>query len=197
MHKWYLKISQIFQTSGFRCFVFIILHRQSLSIHSLATNEYCTSKVYCVNINRYHLFILSVYWSINNVTWRVTNCAAQVLYFIQKFDTPHLMFILQLTDIIKAKTEVPRDVRNSKVRRQDKFRRDWSQHLNTCKSQSGTGPGVRRSKRPLLACRTRCKCSMGTSTLSSYNYQCFIERSFYPLLGPSDCNGWSFWMPSI
>ena len=27
-----------------------------------------------------------------------------------------------------AKTEVPRDVRNSKVRRQDKFRRDWSQH---------------------------------------------------------------------
>ena len=30
--------------------------------------------------------------------------------------------------ILKAKTEVPRDVRNSKVRRQDKFRRDWSQH---------------------------------------------------------------------
>ena len=24
---------------------------------------------------------------------------------------------------------------------------------------NGTGPGVRRSKRPLLACRTRCKCS--------------------------------------
>ena len=32
----------------------------------------------------------------------------------------------------------------------------------TCKSQSGTGPGVRRSKRPLLACRTRCICSMET-----------------------------------
>ena len=31
------------------------------------------------------------------------------------------------------------------------------------KSQSGTGPGVRRSKRPLLACRTRCKCSMEIS----------------------------------
>ena len=27
----------------------------------------------------------------------------------------------------------------------------------------GAGPGVRRSKRPLLACRTRCKCSMETS----------------------------------
>ena len=28
----------------------------------------------------------------------------------------------------KAKTEVPRDVRNSKVQKQDKFRRYWSQH---------------------------------------------------------------------
>ena len=34
--------------------------------------------------------------------------------------------------------------------------------VSTCKSQSGTGPGVRRSKRPLLACRTRCICSMET-----------------------------------
>ena len=32
-----------------------------------------------------------------------------------------------------------------------------------CKSQIGTGLFVRRSKRPLLACRTRCKCSMETS----------------------------------
>ena len=30
--------------------------------------------------------------------------------------------------ISKQKSEVPRDVRNSKVRKQDKFRRDWSQH---------------------------------------------------------------------
>ena len=29
--------------------------------------------------------------------------------------------------------------------------------------KSGTGPGVRRSKRPLLANRTRCTCSMETS----------------------------------
>ena len=28
----------------------------------------------------------------------------------------------------RSKREVPRDVRNSKVRRQDKFRRDWSRH---------------------------------------------------------------------
>ena len=33
-----------------------------------------------------------------------------------------------------SKTEVPRGVLNSKVRKQDKFRRDWSHHLNTCKS---------------------------------------------------------------
>ena len=30
--------------------------------------------------------------------------------------------------IVQGKREVPRDVRNSKVRRQDKFRRDWSRH---------------------------------------------------------------------
>ena len=29
---------------------------------------------------------------------------------------------------LKAKTEVPRDVRNSKVQNLDKFRRYWSQH---------------------------------------------------------------------
>ena len=29
---------------------------------------------------------------------------------------------------VKGKREVPRGVRNSKVRRQDKFRRDWSRH---------------------------------------------------------------------
>ena len=29
------------------------------------------------------------------------------------------------------------------------------------------GPGVRRSKRPLLACRTRCKCSMETIVIGS------------------------------
>ena len=45
----------------------------------------------------------------------------------------------------------------------DKFWRDWSQHQNTCKSQSGTGPGVRSSKHPLLVCRTRCQCSIETS----------------------------------
>ena len=31
-----------------------------------------------------------------------------------------------LTSVCKSKREVPRDVRNSKVRKQDKFRRDWS-----------------------------------------------------------------------
>ena len=42
-----------------------------------------------------------------------------------------------------SKTDVPRDVRSLNVRKQDKFRRDWSQHSNTCKSQSGIGPGFR------------------------------------------------------
>ena len=62
---------------------------------------------------------------------------------------------------IRRKREVPRDVRNSKVRIQ--FRRDWSRHQNTCNSQSGTGPGVRRSKLPLSACHNRCRCAMETN----------------------------------
>ena len=42
-----------------------------------------------------------------------------------------------------------------KVRRHDKFRKEWSQH-EQMQVPNGTGPGVRRSKRPLLASRTRC-----------------------------------------
>ena len=45
----------------------------------------------------------------------------------------------------------------------DQLRRDWSQQWNACKTQSGTGPGVRRIKRPLLACRTLFNCFMETS----------------------------------
>ena len=45
-----------------------------------------------------------------------------------------------------------------KVRRHDKFRKEWSQHYNKCKSQMGQDQdGVRRRKRPLLASHTRCK----------------------------------------
>ena len=43
-----------------------------------------------------------------------------------------------------------------KVRRHDKFRKEWSQHKEQMQVPNGTGPGVRRSKRPLLASRTRC-----------------------------------------
>ena len=39
-----------------------------------------------------------------------------------------------------------------KVRRHDKFRKA----LEQMQVPNGTGPGVRRSKRPLLASRTRC-----------------------------------------
>ena len=43
-----------------------------------------------------------------------------------------------------------------KVRGHDKFRKEWSQKLKQMQVQNGTGPDVRRSKRPLLASRTRC-----------------------------------------
>ena len=42
------------------------------------------------------------------------------------------------------------------------LRHAWGYGGHILDFQSGTGPGVRRSKRPLLACRTRCICSMET-----------------------------------
>ena len=64
-----------------------------------------------------------------------------------------MMSMQKLTSInTLSKAEVPRDFRNSKVQKQDKLKRDWFQHKNTCKSKSGIGPGVRRSKRSLSAC---------------------------------------------
>ena len=44
-------------------------------------------------------------------------------------------------------------------------------------SKSGTGAGVRRSKRPLLACRTRCKCYMETSQLGKNSNSVIRSRS--------------------
>ena len=43
-----------------------------------------------------------------------------------------------------------------KVRRHDKFRKEWVSKLEQMQVPNGTGPGVRMSKRPLLASRTSC-----------------------------------------
>ena len=68
----------------------------------------------------------------------------------------------QVTKHENSKIEVPKDVRNSKVWTHDKFKRDSSRRKNTCKSQSGTELGVRRSKRLLSECNTGCKCPFDT-----------------------------------
>ena len=41
----------------------------------------------------------------------------------------------RMVDIFQSKTEVLRDVWNLKVWKQNKFRRDWSQHYSTCRYQ--------------------------------------------------------------
>ena len=46
----------------------------------------------------------------------------------------------------------------------DKFGKELGSTSRTYASPKRTGPGVRRSKRPLSACPTRCKCYMETST---------------------------------
>ena len=60
--------------------------------------------------------------------------------------------IVSFVDMNKQKEKVPRGVRNPKVRRQDKFQERLVSTLEHIASPKvGTGPGVRRSKRPLLA----------------------------------------------
>ena len=81
---------------------------------------------------------------------------ADINYKVTKLTCKTLVF--QITNIV-----INPENENRIERKQDKFRRVWSQHKNTCKYESGTGPGVRRSKRPLLEYRIRCNCSIETS----------------------------------
>ena len=54
------------------------------------------------------------------------------------------------------KIEVPRDVRNTKGPYTLQVQERMVSTLEQMQVPNGTGPGVRRSKRPLLASRTRC-----------------------------------------
>ena len=48
--------------------------------------------------------------------------------------------------------------------RDEKSSKDMASSMSTSKSQNGeTEPGVRKGKHSLLACHTRCKCSMETT----------------------------------
>ena len=62
----------------------------------------------------------------------------------------------------KAKKKYRGMFETQKARRHNKFRNEWSQHLEQMQVPHGTGPGV-RSKRHLLASRTFCKSPMETS----------------------------------
>ena len=57
---------------------------------------------------------------------------------------------------VPSKIEVPRDVRNSKGPQTWQVQERMVSTLEQMQVPNGTGPGVRRSKRPLLASRTRC-----------------------------------------
>ena len=60
----------------------------------------------------------------------ILSCKVQFHFCIRK----------RVVSTFRSKIEVLRNVQNSKIRKQDKFRRDLSQHKNKCKSQGGTGP---------------------------------------------------------
>ena len=73
----------------------------------------------------------------------------------------NVLFCLILLSIAKSKnrsTEECWKLKSPETRQVQEI--STLQHLQV---PSGTEPGVRRSKRPLLACRIRCKCSMETS----------------------------------
>ena len=66
-------------------------------------------------------------------------------------------------------TEVPRNLETPKSGNMTNSGEISLNVRTEAKSQSGTGQGVRRRKRPLLACRTRCNCSMETFKLTPYS----------------------------
>ena len=85
--------------------------------------------------------------------------------------------ILQTCWVAKAKSRKYREVFKVKSRvKTRQVREIWSQkfeHKQFPKTE--TVPGVRKGKRSLLACHTRCKCSMET-TLNSVNVKLGIKR---------------------
>ena len=67
------------------------------------------------------------------------------------------LFNKKKTTDIKGKIEkVPREFEVHSPEKNE----DWSQQVEHIQVPNGTGPGVRRSKRPLSVCHTRRKCSI-------------------------------------
>ena len=52
---------------------------------------------------------------------------------------------------------------NSREKLRQVWEKDWSQQVEHMQVPNGTGPGARKSKRPLSVCYTRRKYSMKTS----------------------------------
>ena len=77
---------------------------------------------------------------------------------------------------IRSKIEVHRDVRNPKSRNITSSGENGL-NIRTIQVPNGTGPGVRRSKRPLLATNIRCKCSLET-------FRNMVIRSYSQWYGP-------------
>ena len=57
--------------------------------------------------------------------------------------------------------KVPKDIHGEKSR---KFEKTGLNNWSMRKSDKGTEPDVRKGKRSLLACHTRCKCSIEETT---------------------------------
>ena len=65
----------------------------------------------------------------------------------------------EMSDSVKMSSPV---IMSQTGKMSDRYRVSLVSTVEQMQVPKGTGPGVRRSKRPLLACRARCICSMET-----------------------------------
>ena len=79
-------------------------------------------------------------------------------------ETNLVLVTINITSVYKQNRESTEGYPKSIVRKNnDKFGKGLVSISRTYASPKGTGPGVRRSKRPLSACHTRRICSMETT----------------------------------
>ena len=69
--------------------------------------------------------------------WRYILKQFQIVSIYKTTHTYTIFFLFTFIQFIRNKTEVPRDVQNSKVLKQRKLGRDWSQHKTHASPKEG------------------------------------------------------------
>ena len=78
--------------------------------------------------------------------------------------------------LLVSTIEVPRDVRNSKIPETCQFQEWMVSTFDQMQVPNGTGPGVRKSKLPLLASRSSCTCPRETSIINKPIFGLLVQK---------------------